>query len=308
VPDDEEAFRDATEQLYDGHPGDFVAARNDLVRALRKAGDRETAARVAELRRPSPAAWAVNRLARRRRADVEGLVGLGRALREAQDQALEGADAQLLRNAGRARRDAVAGLADVALGYLAETAAGAASHAGEVAATLEAASLDPQAGEAVLAGRLTAGLEPPSGFGDSPGGPTPTTARQRPRRAVPQDDDDARGAGAEPAEAEEAARAARAAAAQEALEEATRLSARLSAAAEAAAGRVADQEGAAREADAEVSRLERELEAARRSAGEAAHTLDEARSAAAAADAAAADARQRISDAEARVAALRTPG
>src|SRR5215213_3323580 len=102
---------EATEDLYALDPGEFVAARNELVRRLRKAGERDHAAEVAKLRRPSPPAWAVNQLTRRHRSDVEELVRLGEALRAAQDRALAGEEAGDLRTAARARRDAVARLA-----------------------------------------------------------------------------------------------------------------------------------------------------------------------------------------------------
>ncbi len=76
-PDGMEAV---TEELYGLDPNDFVAARNDLVRRLRKAGERAVAAEVAKLRRPTPAAWAVNQLVRRHRAEVEELVRKGEEL------------------------------------------------------------------------------------------------------------------------------------------------------------------------------------------------------------------------------------
>jgi hypothetical protein len=49
--------------LYRRPLGEFVAARDQLTRQLRTAGDRETARRVARLRRPSISAWAANQLA-----------------------------------------------------------------------------------------------------------------------------------------------------------------------------------------------------------------------------------------------------
>jgi hypothetical protein len=52
------------DDLY-GVPLDrFVPERAALVRALRSAGEREQAAAVAALRKPSVAAWAVNQLVR----------------------------------------------------------------------------------------------------------------------------------------------------------------------------------------------------------------------------------------------------
>ena len=291
---DADPLTEATADLFGLDPGEFVGARNELVKALRKAGDRELAARVAELRRPSPAAWAVNQLARNRREDLENLVGLGRALREAQEQALGGADAQLLRQAGRARRDAVVALADAAVDLLDERGSGADAHTGEITATLEAASLDLRHGEAVLAGRLTAALHPSSGFGEAdapfPDRP-PEPARKQKAKADPDTDDDDR--------SERLARA------ELAVREATELAAAKAEEAAVATGRVADLEARHEEAEAEVARLERELAAAREVVDSATRDLDEAREAAAQADAAAADALQRVADAEGRVEALR---
>jgi len=291
VPAEPDALTEATEGLFALDPGEFVAARNDLVKALRKAGDRELAASVAELRRPSPAAWAVNQLARNRRDDVENLVGLGRALREAQERALGGADATLLRQAGRARRDAVAALADAAVDILAERGSGADAHTGEITATLEAASLDPAAGEAVLEGRLTSGLDPPSGFGDGAG----PTARSQPAQPAPAaDETDDRGE--------------RLAAAERAFSEATELAASMAEAATAAAANVSDLEGRVGEAEAEVARLERELADARTAAEGLVGELDAARKTAAQATEAATASEQRVTDAQARVDALRRYG
>lgn len=156
---------EGVDELYGLDPNDFVAARNDLVKRLKKAGDKVLAAEVAKLKRPAPAAWAVNQLARRHRHELEELVRLGAVLRDAQDRALAGDDPGDMRHAGRARRDAVAGLAGRADRLLVERGGAAGAHAGEVTSTLEAASLDAEAGAAVLAGRLSNELEPPSGFG-----------------------------------------------------------------------------------------------------------------------------------------------
>ena len=126
---------------------------------------RPLAAEVAKLRRPTPAAWAVNQLARRHRAEVEELVRLGEVLRAAQDEALAGGEpATCARPAGPAGMPSPAWPSGPRP-LLDERGGGGGAHAGEVTATLEAASLDEEAGAAVLAGRLTDELQPPSGFG-----------------------------------------------------------------------------------------------------------------------------------------------
>src|SRR5437588_4870867 len=94
---------EATDEPYGRGPETFVAARNQLVRDLRRQGKREEAAEVATLRRPNPSAWAVNQLARHHRAGLDELLRLGEELQSAQAGALAGGDAGVLREAGRAR-------------------------------------------------------------------------------------------------------------------------------------------------------------------------------------------------------------
>jgi len=235
--------------LYGLDPNDFVAARNELAKALRKAGDRELAADVAKLRRPTPAAWAVNQLVRRHRAEVEELVALGEALREAQGEALAGGEPGDLRQAGRARRDAVARLADRVDVLLVERGGGAGVHTSEVTATLEAASLDADAATAVLGGQLSAELQPPSGFGvlDAPPA-APRPERKKP--AEPEGD-----AGPSPAKVRKA---------QETAAEARRDWEERSAQSRTAIDRVREMRKAAEQAEAEIARLEDLLAEAQR--------------------------------------------
>ncbi|MDP8988077.1 MAG: hypothetical protein M3N11_06985, partial [Actinomycetota bacterium] len=60
----EEADVDGLDQLYELEPRHFVAARDRLVRELRAAGERQAAAAVKGLRRPTVVAWALNQVAR----------------------------------------------------------------------------------------------------------------------------------------------------------------------------------------------------------------------------------------------------
>jgi hypothetical protein len=234
---------DVVDGLYELDPNDFVAARNDLVKRLKKEGDKARAAEVATLKRPTPAAWAVNQLVRRHREELEELVRLGEALRDAQDRALAGDDPGDMRQAGRARRDAVARLAERADRLLVERGGVAGAHAGDVTATLEAASLDAEAGAAVLAGRLSTELEPPSGFGlfDLTVAPAP---RPKPTPAPAE----------EPAVSEQDERARREA--EEAVDEARRRWEQRSAQAKEAVAKVAAGRQAVQEAEAEITRLE----------------------------------------------------
>ena len=156
------------ERLFGLAPAAFVAARDEAARRLKREGDAEAAARVKALRRPSLSAWAVNQLARERRADLARLLEAGERLRAAHEAAVSGAGATELRVATRAERQAVAGLLEAAVEVL--TAAGhPATDAtrDRIAATLHAAAADPAAAEQVGRGRLTHDLDP-SGFGALP--------------------------------------------------------------------------------------------------------------------------------------------
>ena len=279
---------DAAGELYGLDPNDFVAARNDLVRRLKKEGDKALAAEVVKLKRPTPAAWAVNQLARRHREDVEELVLLGEALRDAQDRALAGDDPGDLRQAGRARRDAVARLADRAGRLLVERGGAAGAHAGEVTATLEAASLDEEAGAAVLAGRLSTELEPPSGFGlfDLTASAPAPRPKPKPAPAPPEVDERAR------REAEAAA------------EEARRRWEERTAQAKAAVERVAAGRRSVQEAEADIARLEDALTDARGRLRAAARDAELAEDAASRAEDSVAKAAELLRAAERRLAEL----
>jgi hypothetical protein len=65
-------------------PAEFVAARNALTRELRAKGKPEEARRVAALRRPSPALWIVNQVAKRAAGSVEELIESTNSARRAQ--------------------------------------------------------------------------------------------------------------------------------------------------------------------------------------------------------------------------------
>ena len=73
---------DLADRLYGLELDEFTPARDAAAKELRKEKRRDEAAVVAKLRKPSAAAWLVNRLARERREDVEALVdSLGKCLR-----------------------------------------------------------------------------------------------------------------------------------------------------------------------------------------------------------------------------------
>jgi hypothetical protein len=155
----------AGDELFGLPPEEFVAARDDLARRLKRAGDAEAAARVKALRRPPLSAWAVNRLAREQATALDPLLAAGERLRAAHQAALAGEGAAELRTAAKAEREAVAGLVETALELLREAGHPTTDATRDrVAATLHAAAASPEAAELVRHGRLTADLHP-SGFG-----------------------------------------------------------------------------------------------------------------------------------------------
>ena len=134
------------DRLYGLALEEFTKERDALARRLRADGNRDDAASVAELRKPVLAAWVVNRLARKRRADVEALVEAAAAIRAGKPDADE------------RFRTTADGLARAAREVLAEADRRPSDAVlRDVATTLRAASAaDP---DVLLAGRLTEPVE-----------------------------------------------------------------------------------------------------------------------------------------------------
>jgi hypothetical protein len=70
-------------ELYGLLPGDFVAARTDAEKRARVAGDRDLAASIRGLAKPTAAAWIANQLVRQHTDEIAALRELGAGLREA---------------------------------------------------------------------------------------------------------------------------------------------------------------------------------------------------------------------------------
>ena len=154
-------LEDAAAQLYALAPEEFVGARTALVKQARAARDRELAAAIGALRKPTRTAWLVNLLARDDPAAIGSLLDLGDALRTAQEQR----DGAALRDLSAQRRRAIDAL--VRRGTVLGREAGhppAESTLNEVAQTLQAALGDPAVAEQVRGARL-AGAAVYSGFG-----------------------------------------------------------------------------------------------------------------------------------------------
>jgi hypothetical protein len=97
----------------------FIPERGALAKSLRAGGERDEAAGVAKLRKPSVAAWAVNQLVRTQGAEVKALFKAGDQLQRAQADLLAGkGDAAKLRTATEREREAVDELTAAARGLL----------------------------------------------------------------------------------------------------------------------------------------------------------------------------------------------
>ena len=150
-----DVFDTAVEELYALPPDEFTAARNERARAA-KPKDRDAAARIQELRRPSAAAWLVNQLVRHRPDELDAILDLGADARESQGR-FDGAE---LAQLSRQRRRLVSALAREA-GALADELGTPvrAPVLDEVAQTLQAGMSDASAADAVRSGRLVRSLE-----------------------------------------------------------------------------------------------------------------------------------------------------
>ena len=165
-------------ELYVLPPADFVAARNELVRAARAAGSREIAERLQHLRRPTRSAWLVNVLARDSAA-MRRLSTLGKDLRDAQT----GLDSTQLRTLSEQRRRLITDLLEQAQAHASDAGLRlTASVLSEVEATLQAALVDLAGALTIRNGRLVRPLSH-TGFGPRPRSTVPqirSTADLRP--------------------------------------------------------------------------------------------------------------------------------
>ena len=254
-----EASARAPEDLYGLPLEEFTPARDALAKELKAAGRKDDAADVKALRKPSVAAWALNRTARDHGEAIAGLRSAGADVRAAQREAMSG-DAGRLREAGRALADEVdrvAGLAADALRAAGRPASAAQQE--KLVATLRTAAVDDDAGDLLARGVLADDLEATgfsllgSGSGDlSAGVGTLPGAPRAPRKPKPSKE-----VSRCDAEADLAATRAR----------------RRAERAEAAAHRAVEAQREADEARAAAEDAAGEAEAARRRAADAADQL-----------------------------------
>lgn len=149
---------DELDKLYEVNPDQFTALRTELVAAAKDREDAETAQQVAAARKPTVAAWVVNRLVLLDQGTRARLTDLGARLRDAHSAA----DGGRIRQLTAEQRRLVDDLARVAFDK-AELAEPSAALRDDVTGTLQAAIADLDVASRL--GRLTK-AEQWSGFGE----------------------------------------------------------------------------------------------------------------------------------------------
>lgn len=148
-----ESLLEIADKLYALPPGEFTAARDARAKELKGT---DLATPVKALKKPGIAAWVVNLLVRREAGQVDQLLNVGAALREAQAAMSAGE----LRTLTKQRRQVTAAVTQMARQHASD-----AGHkvtqavADQVEATLTAAMVDPDCGRAVRSGLLVGPLQ-----------------------------------------------------------------------------------------------------------------------------------------------------
>ncbi|HEX8067893.1 MAG TPA: hypothetical protein VF520_15340 [Thermoleophilaceae bacterium] len=296
---------DRVDALYGLQLDDFTPSRDALAKELRESGDREEAAWVKGLRKPSAAAWVVNQLARTRAREAKRLLDAGERLRRAHERLIAGeGDAGELREAAREEGAAARDLLEDASGLLDRDGHPPSGSTLERAAeTLHAAALDESARAELAAARVTrerraSGLGP---FGAGPAAaPKPRGGRTGTRKAEGKAPRGGSAKAKAPRGGKAEGKAPRGGSAKKAREGSAKGKAPRAGRAKARkALEKATREQAARrrdvaEAERELERARREAERAQRRLEEATAELEEARSAESRADARAAEARSAL--------------
>jgi hypothetical protein len=188
---------DAAAELYGTDPQEFTDRRKALAAAARAAGDTAAARQIAALRKPTRAAWVLNRLARAVPDAPARLADLAAAMRGAQ----RAKDGRRLRELSARRGELIDDLTDRALAA-ASVPDPPAGLREDVATTLTAALADPEVAGQFASGTLAraaqwAGFGAPPPAGEEEAGEEPAAApgeqaapgkqaapREEPTRAV----------------------------------------------------------------------------------------------------------------------------
>ncbi len=269
------------DELYGLRPEEFTTARKERERQARDAGDKRLTAEIHALTKPNLVGWLLNQLARHHPDEVRALLELGSDLR----QAVADRSGDQLRQLSHQQRQVVGSLV-----HHAERCAEAGGRSvGDATArsledSLRAAMADPDAGEALVSGRLTGGLQA-SGFGGAENvlGDRAGPPERRRRQRSPAEEPD-----------EHPGRPGRDARREEAVAGAERAVAEAGAARQEAERRLAEAERSVGDATERVERLRRELHEAVKAQSGARRGQREAESALVRTERAAEDTRRRL--------------
>jgi hypothetical protein len=175
-------LKSIAQQLYALPPTEFMAARAEYVRAAKEAGEKETAAKVNKLRKPSQAAWVLNLFARREPAELQRLANLGAALRDAHGRL----DGESLRELSKQRHQVLRALiAQVRSLAAKEGHKVSESAVRDIESVFTAALGNPAVTETLMAGTLAAtnDLSEQDGWPDAPEPVVDEVALRREHRA-----------------------------------------------------------------------------------------------------------------------------
>jgi hypothetical protein len=267
---------DVAGRLYGLPLEDFTRERDAAARELRKEKERDAAAVVAKLPKPTQAAWAANALAREHRDLVDDLLAAADELREAQEAAVAGHGAEALREAAATERAAVDALMAAAKELKPGGRKPSAATLEKLRTTLEAVATDDDVRAALERGRVVEDAEGGGAWGLLAGADVPVSKPRAKRPAK-------RTARGKEGEEPERERKAREAALAEVREARARLEAELREARAERRSRERELERAEKAADRAAGRLEAALaaaEEAREHADEAKMELEAAREAA----------------------------
>jgi hypothetical protein len=163
---------DALDALYAASPEDFVSERKRLAKELTSEGHSAEAAELGKVRKPTIAAWALNRLTRDHRRDVDLLLDSGHRLRTAQAGVLRGDARETFEQAQRTERETIARLVGEAEQLLSARGGASAAVLEQIRTSLHSAAVSEGGRELLAAGRFAepltlegfeavAGLAPP---------------------------------------------------------------------------------------------------------------------------------------------------
>ena len=280
-------FEEAADALYAAPAADFIATRNELAKQLKADGDQLGSTRLKAMRKPTVAAWVANLVARSLPDELDDLLALGDEFREATADL----DGDRLRDLTPKRHQLLDKLSKEAVRLASDEGQKVSADVGQkLRETLDAALIDPAAGDALREGRLSSALRH-VGFGvvDENGEPsnvTPLTDERRQaardRRKAQQAEADKESAATrgkrEAAEREaEEREAAEKAKAKQAFEDAVTAAQKAEATVEDLDNQLDDAREALAAAQEQVKRLGAELDEARRAARDAQKHSREAR-------------------------------